>query len=33
MPDDITVPDVDLSESIASHLLVAHDETPKQITI
>ena len=33
MPDDITVSEVDPSKSVASHLRVAHDETPKQIAI
>ena len=33
MLDDITVPEVDPSKSVTSHLRVAHDETPKQIAI
>jgi len=33
MPDDIIIPKDEPSESIALHLLVAYDETPKQMAI
>ena len=33
MPNDITVPEVDPSESVASHSPVAHDKNPRQIAI